>query len=339
MSQEQKKKDISGKIEIVVAIVLGLLAISCFVVQILTTTEKTTKMESALFNMLQFLLTVGFTWYTTRAISRDEFERSLKRFAISAYRRIADIEKIINRLKSNISQMARLSTKDRHDLMVIDAIVEDTRQIVKSSIDDWADVIGDELIALERIRRLEREKAELATSVELPSEKVEKKDAIERLESKINALRSALPANLLIASQDDENYQELMATKWLAYKHEELDGFQFRVVTGGDYSDEPDREKVNLSQDLFTRKTPNNALDVIDKSGNIIGRVLNPLPYEYGVSVRILERCYGTTDISVKFVDILKKYTIHGGNYMHFMVRVLTNPVSDINEKPMLVTD
>ena len=339
MSQEKKKKDVSGIIEIVVAIFMGILAIGTFVIQILTTTEKTTKLENALFNMLQFLLTVGFTWYTTRAISRDEFEKNLKKFAISAYRRIADIEKITNRLKVNVSQMTKLSAKDHNELMVIGAIVEDTRQIVKSSMDDWADVIGDELIALENIRRLEREKAELSTFTETLEEKTVNKEAIKKLEKQISMLRSMLPANLQVVSRNDDNYQELMTAKWLARQHEEANGFRIRVVTGGDYSDETDIEKINLSQDLFTRKTQNNALDIVDKSGNLLGRVLNPLPTEYDNSVKILERCYGTTDLKVQFVEILKKYTIRGRNFMHFTVRVLTSPISDIEEKTVFVTD
>jgi hypothetical protein len=45
--------------------------------------DKTTKLETVLFNILQFLLAVEFAWFSTRAIVRGEFEGSLKRFAVA----------------------------------------------------------------------------------------------------------------------------------------------------------------------------------------------------------------------------------------------------------------
>src|SRR6476646_7497739 len=84
-----------AKIEIIAAVVMGSLAIGCFVVQGISTGPTTTKLETSLFSTLQFLLTAGFSWFSSRAVSRADFETSLKRFAISAYRRIADVEHII----------------------------------------------------------------------------------------------------------------------------------------------------------------------------------------------------------------------------------------------------
>ena len=88
--------------ELIAAGTLGVLVIACFAVQALALSEKTTKLETILFNCLQFLLTVGFAWFGTKAASRTEFEASLKRFAISAYRRISDIEEIVQRLQIKI---------------------------------------------------------------------------------------------------------------------------------------------------------------------------------------------------------------------------------------------
>ena len=58
-------------IELVVAVILGLLSLGCFLFQIFTISEKTTGLESTLFNLLQLILTIGFAWFTTRAISRS----------------------------------------------------------------------------------------------------------------------------------------------------------------------------------------------------------------------------------------------------------------------------
>src|ERR1700730_15326474 len=87
------------------------------------------------------------------------FEQSLKKFAISAYRRIADIERMVERLHTEVREMISDAPKSEiTNLRIVDAIVSDTGQLVRSSISAWADVIGEELLAIERIKRLEHEK-------------------------------------------------------------------------------------------------------------------------------------------------------------------------------------
>jgi uncharacterized membrane protein YfbV (UPF0208 family) len=117
--------------EVVVAIIMAALAILCFVIQIYTYSSKTSTLETALFNLLQFLLTVGFSWYGSRAISRTEFENSLKKFALSAYRRVCDIDKMLERLQRGISNMLSLAKSGEYEnLRVVSAVVDDTKLIV-----------------------------------------------------------------------------------------------------------------------------------------------------------------------------------------------------------------
>ena len=243
-----------------------------------------------------------------------------------------------NRLKDSVSEMTRSATGDQSNFRIIEAIVEDTRHVVKSSIDDWADVIGDELIALERMRRLERKKMELKSTYEQSTDEKTTIE-IESLEKQIDVLRSQIPSNLLFVSRKDEDYQAMMAAEWLADKHEEQKGYQFKVVAGGDYTTESDIEKINLNQELFLHKTKDNYWDVKDNSGAILGRVLNPLPYDYDVSVIVFERCYGTADLKVQFLEIAKKYEIRGGHFMHYVVRILNMPCLDTDGKTIIITE
>ncbi len=138
--------------EIIAAIVMGLLAVGCFLFQAISLNSQTTKLETVLFNLLQFLLTIGFAWFSGRELSRVEFEKSLKQFAIGAYRRITDIDKMLRRLQRELTDMQVLEPENQGNLHIIDAIVYDTCKVVQSSTDDWADVIGNELIAIEKIR-------------------------------------------------------------------------------------------------------------------------------------------------------------------------------------------
>ena len=191
------KKGYQNKIDWIVATVLVIIFLGCLALQVLSLSDKTTKLETVLFNILQFLLAVGFAWFSTRAIVRGEFEVSLKRFAVSAYRRISDIENIVASLKSKVAEMrAKNPERDSHDLELIEAIVHDTARIISSSRADWSDVIGEEMLALETIRRLESEKAEIKIS---PATSVTKPDSdfrVKQIDQKIDTLVSRLPAPL-----------------------------------------------------------------------------------------------------------------------------------------------
>src|SRR5713101_1284206 len=150
--------------EVIVALVLGFLSIGSFVLQVLTFGVQTSRLEVALFNTLQLLLTVSFGWFSTRALSRAEFEASLKRFAVSAYRRAADINEMMRRLKSRLAVLRdsrQRNGEQSADLDVVAAVIDDSLQVAESSIADWADVIGQEMLALEAVRRLEAQKQQL----------------------------------------------------------------------------------------------------------------------------------------------------------------------------------
>jgi hypothetical protein len=207
----------SIRIEIITAIVLGVLAIACFILQGINLNASTTKMETALFNVLQFLLTVGFSWFSSRAISRADFESSLKRFAISAYRRVMDIEQIIMRLQRESRKMPILNaSSDSAHMPAIEAMVLDCTQIVRSSISDWSDVIGEELLALERIQRLQREKDSLASENEYGGEDSKIESIKKELQVQIEKLKGSLPTQLRLQASDDEAVQRenIFAATW-----------------------------------------------------------------------------------------------------------------------------
>src|SRR5262245_58636002 len=108
---------------LVATTVLGVLALAAFGLQIWLADERSSRREAALFSALQFILTAGFTWIGSRAASRRDFEVSLKRFAIGAYRRISDIDRIVTRLRSETRSMIDTPPKDAGPALgVIEAI-------------------------------------------------------------------------------------------------------------------------------------------------------------------------------------------------------------------------
>jgi hypothetical protein len=191
-------------LEWVVASVLGIAALGSFALQAYTLSSKTTQLETVLFNCFQFVLTVGFAWFSTRALSRKEFEASLKRFAIGAYRRVSDIEQMVMRLNHQLALARPRSPEHEADLRVVSAIVSDTAQALCSSKADWADVIEGELIALDQLKRLEHERAQVEQETKSPetTSRIEKKKA--DLDVRIQNLRSRLPLSLQVESTMNE---------------------------------------------------------------------------------------------------------------------------------------
>jgi hypothetical protein len=100
-TKPSKKGPSEASLDLIGAIALGLLTVAAFIAQAVASGSDTTPLETGLFNVLQFILTAGFGWFGTRALSRGEFEQSLRRFAVSAYRRISDIEGMVRAPNEN----------------------------------------------------------------------------------------------------------------------------------------------------------------------------------------------------------------------------------------------
>lgn len=315
-------------IELIAAASFGVLAVGCFIWQGLTVGTHPTATETLLFDSLQFILTAGFAWFSTRAVSRMEFEESLKKFAISAHRRIADIERMIEHLHQEIREMISLSPKtESGNLRIIDAIVSDTAQLVRSSISDWGDVIGEELLAIEKIKRLEQEKERLKESDS--SEEPYEAAALKKIEERIATILSTLPPRLQLEAESEQvaTVATRQAAEWLARKHEDDKGLQMTVVTGDLYLHERDRHTLVPGEILVTEKDRDGKIDVRDRQGLGVGRLLNSTPLTYFNFVRGFEFCFGNAPVSLEFLCVVGERKGEDGFYAWLDVRVRTQPV------------
>jgi hypothetical protein len=319
------------KIELIAAITMGVLAIAIFVLQVFSLSQKTTRIETALFSTLEFLLTIGFTWFSTRAISRGEFEDSLKRFAISAYRRIADIERMIKRLQGEVNDMvSECSADEAHNLKLVGAIVADATQVVRSSIADWADVIGDELLTLEKIKRLEQDKEELSSKGDSEtSDSIAIKPTLDEINDQISRLISSLPTLLQIEtiSKSTISRRREHAAYWMASLHKEQRGVRLTAVTGDDYKHDRDFKTLEVGEILHTVITETGAFDVADTAGAILGRLQNNSPLDYYEFTDALEMCYGTQALQLEVVELDKEEIRNDKLYGWFSLKVISEPV------------
>jgi len=331
------KKKIIGlhaqRIEIIAAIAMGLLAVASFVLQALTLSDKTTQLETVLFNSIEFLLTLGFTWYSTRAITRSEFEDNLKRFAISAYRRIADIERMTGKLHGEVSNMiAESSSEETHNLRLVEAIISDTTQVVQSSIADWADVIGDELLTLEKIKRLEQDKEKLisrdyhadAKNTDIAEQNIAKTNINEQISRLISSLPTLLQVEALNRSTSTADKEH--AAEWMFFSHRDEGGLRLTCVTGEEYTHNRDYKTLKVGEELHTVKTEKGAFNVADKDGAILGRLQNNSPLDYDEFINALELCYGTQSILLEVTELIEDEKRHEKLYGWFKTRVISEP-------------
>ena len=330
MEKSPTNKHKQFSFELIAAIVMGILAIFCFAIQAITLNTGTTHLETVLFNLLQFLLTIGFAWFSGREVSRSEFEKSLKKYAIVAYRRITDIDKMLRRLHSEISDNLVMKPDGQENLLVLEAIVYDTFQVVQSSTDDWADVIGDELLAIEKIKRLEHQKDEIEFLEKTAGFAKTSSYKINEIENKIDELRSSLPAILKRSSQDsmeEEKFSPILGANWILNKHMSENGLVLKVVGGDDYSSGKKSEEINFNENLFITKKGNRGIDVVDSDGITLGRVLNITPLHYLQFQKAMELCYKLDMLPVEFLEVVDKYDRGDKNYIHYKIKINENPI------------
>jgi hypothetical protein len=317
----------SASIELIAAICFGVLALSCFIWQGMTVGDHSTATETLLFDLLQFILTSGFAWFSTRTVSRREFEESLKKFAISAYRRVADIERMTDRLQTEIEEMISSAPRaESTNLRIAEAIVSDTAQIVRSSISDWGDVIGEELLAIEKIKRLEQEKQRLR-AIDDAEEKPKSAD-VKDIEKTIQQILRTLPPRLQLEAESDKfaAIHTRRAAEWFARRHEVDGGLRLTVVTGDDYLHERDNTTLETGEVLLVERNKEDSLDVKDARGLGVGRLQNPAPLTYDQFADGLELCYAGAPFLVEVLYLTPEEKRSGKTFAWIHVKVVSNP-------------
>lgn len=138
------------------AFLLTLIAISLLLVyvQIFHATNQT-KLEASLISALQFACSIGFTWLFSIIVFKNTFQDKQKKFAITAFRRIKEIERNIKRTQEHIKGALESEEDLKNCLSVAQFSLLNVQDTINSSISDWADIIEDEIEVSSEIQRLE----------------------------------------------------------------------------------------------------------------------------------------------------------------------------------------
>ena len=172
-------------------LLFGGAAVALFIIEI--NIVDATSREETLFRALEFFIALILGWFLQRIASREEFLRSLRDYAISAYRRISDIQKSVERFRLEVVHMRRTYPADKiHELDVLAVLGDEMKNTVLSSSYDWADIIGDELEKIEQFQKIETE-LRTVSSLGPPGENSETFQTFLELKKELARLRSDIP--------------------------------------------------------------------------------------------------------------------------------------------------
>jgi hypothetical protein len=266
-----------------------LLATILLVIFQVSTANTATKTESALFSVLQFIFSLAFAWLLSRLVTEQQFIESQRKFAIGAFRRIREIERSLNRAQKYISSAEGRAGQEGHsDFAVVRAGLLNAQDAVRSSIADWADIIGDEIEVTNEIRRLKQLKSdadEAPVAVDLGRKDSQGGQSLEsdiRLNSEIQRLTSALSAEMRADIEVNELNGVEGALYYLSDEWRKKRSLEFNAFWEPRDSFSGGLDEINVGSSVYIakgiKKNRDTALLVYDSGGNWIAVVTNLCP-------------------------------------------------------------
>jgi hypothetical protein len=298
----------SFNLDIISAIILFILTVVVITLQILYSGPNTTKLETSLFSILQFILSLAFSWLIARISLLGEFRKSQKSFAVAAFRRILEINSAIERLLSRVSIRKGFKTETKQELDIIYEIGLGIRESINSSISDWRDIIGDEIETVTRIRELQEQKR-----IQNREEYLENR--FEQINEEINVLKSSLPASLRGTTDTRLNvdFYEKLANAYIILSN---DLEELGYISLGGHCDEDFETKIaNYAiADRFTVHLGNvgerrMALIAFDSENIPVGVILNRFSEfaTYHEATSLLLNLIGKAEFEVELMSISKR--------------------------------
>jgi hypothetical protein len=309
------KRTANRPFDTIVLIVLLIAILITISLQIFLSGPESTRLETSLFSILQFIFSLGFSWLLARMSMREQFLQSQRNFALSAYRRIIEISNAVNRLISRtIANMERGEFDTLHELDVITEIGIGIRESIRSSISDWADLIGEEIETVEQIRTIREQQAVEQQSAQLAAspEKIEQeKEASQR----IDYLLSTLPKSLKIATEDLDN--EYLSSFERGRKKLQMElSEKGYIELRGFYDSAFERDIYDFieGETLHVKIGDNHggrvgALMAYDDYGRSVGVILNKFPgiaMNYMDAVDILIHCLKKNQFDVQITKVTR---------------------------------
>ena len=314
------------------AVVFGILAALTIIIQISTANQNTTKLESSLFSILQFVFTICFAWIIAKLSLKNEFQESQKKFAISAFRRINEIDLGVKRLLLRVrNELSEAPEEGRRQLEVIEAIALGAADNVKASMADWGDVIGEELVTLQKIESLTENVGVGEEAIPLAAKEPvtldhskQARNTEMRQNKEIDKLIESLPVELQTVARTRRRNSMMDTIKKLDLEAKEK-GYAYLE---GFWDENCERDIRTLSiGDILTVKVGDidlriGGLVAYDMSGKSVGVIVNSLGAEsYNSFQGAVLRHAGKSSFNVEITEIDDKAS--PGSRYYFIVRII----------------
>lgn len=333
-------------LKILVFIVLLISCLFLIMVQVNSGTTAT-KLESTLLNLIQFFLSIGFSWLLSKVVFESTYKDTQKKLAVAAFRRIKEIERNIERTQGYVSSAKKDNSKSSECLEVVDFSLINARDTIRSSISDWEDIIGEELDIAEKIEGLVIEQH---NSVNRDNDKPLSQSKFEEIEKEIAELKSKLPATMRRSlSKEDRAKRKSDAVATLGKVMLENDFLDLRGFWSADGEFMSNLNNLQVGDKVYIAKgmarTRIGALMAYDQHQNTIGVITNRSggsydDFSYAMTTvfgrELMPQAFGGEPINA-VISSISEYNTENERH-HFEVKIdrkLRNKV--INKNPELI--
>ena len=327
------KVPIPRSIEAGLAIVLGVLVVVTITLQILTADSETSTLETSLFSILQFVFSIGFAALLARMSTRQEFTRSQRQFAIAAYRRTREIDGAVDRLIRRADSLEKDGKEAQGGVDAFREIAAGMKMSIASSIADWGDVIGEELVTVEKLDAVRRNQARAASESALTEgmRDYDSSDVIlqelKSQQTEVRDLLESLPYSLQLAVHERNALETIRDDFWqeLSDALRSRGGINLCAFWTPDF--ERDVHELVEGAEVTIRFGDVNsrigALIAYDKEGRSLGVVTNSSDgLSYAEFAMALVHYCGKSEISASVVEIERDGESNGEERHYFDLRI-----------------
>lgn len=192
-------------LQLILLLIIAVLSAAVFAVEGIATALD--PIVVVLLDALQFAFAIALGAIIQRILSSEDYQKGLRQFALSAYRRISDIKFSVSRLIKEVEQRRVGYPENQvHELDLINAIAENLDRTVQSSVDDWVDIIGDEIVTVRKIEKLQDE-VRVASAIDDQVQDPVLEARLLELTTRINNLKSDLPLPLQSLLESSEDFR------------------------------------------------------------------------------------------------------------------------------------
>ena len=215
---------------------------------------------------------------------------------------------VFNFIKQKIHEKSNQRDISSNDLDMIEAMTYGVEQTINSSISDWSDIIGDEILVVEQIEKIKVQKEAVLQEVSPLIHKETIGKTMEKFQKEIEKLELKLPKQLRTRSEESHVIKKVLKDLSSDLEKEKKEKGFVEFTAFWDPTFENDIYKFKVGEILIASiddvgPRPG-ALIIKDKSGKSVGVLTNKFGYDYGTFTRSVIIFLRKSKFEVKISEI-----------------------------------